>query len=171
MNRVCKKCGAEKELTNENFRPHGHSPGNRGTCRECERKNQKVRYDANPEKVCAASRKWVREHKEQHAATKRKWCKANPGKHNASRRKVNYGISNEQFLELFKQQEGKCAICGFVFPGIDTGNRVLSPHVDHDHVTGKIRGLLCSSCNTGLGRFKDSVARIQKAIWYLQKVG
>ena len=58
-----------------------------------------------------------------------------------------YGISKEEYLSLFQLQENKCAICGKI-GGLETGNYLV---VDHNHDTGKIRGLLCSTCNTAIG--------------------
>ncbi len=169
--KICKKCGVEKEETSENFRPHGHAKGFRGTCRECEAKTQRVRYSDNPEKHCEASRRWANEHKGQHNATKRKWRKNNLGKHNAIRRKSTYGITDAQYQEIWKLQEGKCGICGFAFPGQNTGDRVLSPHVDHCHKSGKVRGLLCNDCNRGLGAFKDKYEFLDAASYYLKILG
>lgn len=77
--------------------------------------------------------------------------------------KRNYGISLEQFLKLEKSQSGVCAICG----GPPVTRKRLS--VDHSHVTGKIRGLLCINCNSALGLFKESSANLQKALMYLER--
>lgn len=167
--RTCTKCGVEKEVTGEFFRPHGHSPGFRGACRECEARLQREDYVKNPEKCCAASRKWCRDNPEKHNATKRAWTKANKDKHNATRRKSVYGVSNETFLAMLEKQCGKCAVCGFVFPGINTGDRTVSPHVDHCHKTGAFRGILCSDCNSGIGRLKDDFFTVIKAASYLRK--
>jgi hypothetical protein len=57
-------------------------------------------------------------------------------------------------------QENRCGSCGDVF--------VKTPFVDHCHTTGKVRGLLCSHCSTGLGNFKDSIMRLLLAIRYLR---
>jgi hypothetical protein len=68
------------------------------------------------------------------------------------------------YAKLLAQQDGKCAICR----GATTGNNRCSRlDVDHDHVTGNVRGLLCNNCNQGLGRFKDDIMRLQSAIIYL----
>lgn len=169
MTRICKKCGVEKELNAENFRPHGWTPGFRHDCRECEKGIVAGYRTDNPEKVADATRKWRKNNREKSNATKRAWVRKNLDKHNATRRKSAYGISDVEFRSLFASQNGKCALCEFVFPGMQTGDRNASPHVDHCHTTGKIRGLLCNSCNTGLGRFKDSTDLLLKAVSYLQK--
>lgn len=68
-----------------------------------------------------------------------------------------YGIGQKEFDELLAAQGGVCGICGGAEP----------EHVDHDHVTGYIRGVLCFNCNGGLGHFRDDIARMNKAIAYL----
>ena len=73
----------------------------------------------------------------------------------------NYGIGLDSYERLLKMQDGKCAICGDIEDG-----RALA--VDHDHVTGKVRGLLCANCNNGLGRFKDDAERLKAAVRYLE---
>lgn len=167
--RTCKKCGAEKELNAENFRPHGWTPGFRHTCCECETKYQRTERAKNPERYAATTRKWNQNNRGKVNATKRKWYHENLDKHNATRRKSMYGLSDEGFKALFAAQNEKCAICAFVFPGMQTGDRTLSPHVDHCHTTGKIRGLLCHECNNLLARAKDSLGVLQSAIRYLLK--
>lgn len=62
------------------------------------------------------------------------------------------------------EQEGKCAICGTTDPGLRHSARLL---IDHDHQTGKVRGLLCNGCNTGLGAFKDAPEALLRAAAYL----
>lgn len=78
--------------------------------------------------------------------------------------KKNYGISLEDFTEMMKKQDGKCAICGI--NGDDLPKRLA---VDHCHKTGKIRGLLCSSCNQGLGKFKDQPELLKNGAKYVQE--
>lgn len=74
-----------------------------------------------------------------------------------------YGISIEQYNELFDKQQGCCAICGF-----HQSQLTVSLAVDHNHLTKKVRGLLCYNCNSGLGRFKDNIANLSNAIEYLK---
>lgn len=74
-------------------------------------------------------------------------------------RKSRYGITEEEFQSKRISQNNKCAICNKEF---------LKPCVDHDHVTGKFRGLLCQICNRGIGHFKDNVVLLAAAIVYLE---
>jgi recombination endonuclease VII len=73
--------------------------------------------------------------------------------------KRRYGISAARADELVFERGGKCAICGERSPD----------HVDHDHETGLVHGMLCLPCNTGLGHFNDDIAVLQKAIHYLNR--
>ena len=75
-------------------------------------------------------------------------------------RQRNYGLSEEAYQQLLKEQDDLCAIC----KGILT-----RPHVDHNHKTGNVRGILCSACNFGLGFFRDDFDYLQAAIHYLNK--
>ena len=78
--------------------------------------------------------------------------------------KRHYGMTVAGYADLLRLQDERCAICG---THASAFRRQL--HVDHDHETGQIRGLLCTHCNPGLGYFKDSQERLQKAIAYLDK--
>ena len=78
--------------------------------------------------------------------------------------KVKYGMTLQDWNDLYKKQDHKCAICGTDEP---KGNGLF--HVDHCHSTGNIRGLLCHHCNVALGSFKDSKKILKKAILYLEK--
>ena len=73
----------------------------------------------------------------------------------------SYGLTASEYNELLTSQNGLCACCGK-----DNGRRRLN--VDHDHKTGTVRGLLCTSCNVGIGALGDSLDGILKAAEYLQ---
>lgn len=73
-----------------------------------------------------------------------------------------YGMSLENYQSLLKEQGGVCAICG----GTNKNGHALS--VDHDHETGKVRGLLCRNCNYALGYIGDSVETAKNIIQYLE---
>jgi hypothetical protein len=83
-----------------------------------------------------------------------------------SRLRSWYGLSETSFNELLEKQQGVCAICKTA----DWGWRGV-PHVDHDHTTKKVRGLLCHYCNTALGGFRDSEVILKSALLYMSKAG
>jgi hypothetical protein len=76
----------------------------------------------------------------------------------------NYRIRLEDYQKLYEDQNGRCACCGQLESSF---KRNL--HVDHDHESGKVRGLLCTQCNPGLGYFKHSIDRLKLGIIYLEK--
>lgn len=104
-----------------------------------------------------------------HNSRVKSWMKDNPEKWDYYNRKTTlrkrYGISPELYEELLLKQEGRCAICGSNNPG----GRFKYFNVDHNHSTGKIRGLLCLYCNTGLGKFGDNTTFLRKAVEYLEE--
>jgi len=79
-----------------------------------------------------------------------------------SKRKRLYGVTPEQYDEMLRQQGHACAICN-----VDETQLLKALAVDHDHKTGKVRGLLCINCNVVLGSFKDDVAMLRSALQYL----
>lgn len=93
----------------------------------------------------------------------KKWREANPELFRRAIRKnqllKQYNLSLEEYDALRESQDGACAICGTVPP--------TNLHVDHDHATGKVRGLLCRSCNTALGMFQESAELLTKAATYI----
>jgi hypothetical protein len=78
-----------------------------------------------------------------------------------------YGITVEQYDQMFDNQAGLCAICEqpetMTYRGV-----VKQLCVDHDHVTGEVRGLLCAACNFAIGKFKDDPALLRAAAQYLE---
>jgi hypothetical protein len=96
--------------------------------------------------------KYFREHKEM-------WDKSRLRRN----LKSLYGLSIEQYDQLIKDQDGKCRIC---LRHVSNFRQRLN--VDHDHITGKIRGLLCGPCNAALGIFQDNVENLKRAIAYLE---
>lgn len=119
-------------------------------CKSCGSNKAKAYYDSNRELVLA--RKRGRPQVIDKAKKRQYW------------RKAAYGLTQEMFLDLLVKQEYKCAIC------LDSISDDRMTHVDHDHSTGQVRGLLCFYCNTGLGKFRDNPASLQRAIEYLEGV-
>lgn len=136
---TCSKCGVPK-ADSEFYQFKGKRHGNR--CRACKIESQGVYYWKDPEASRARNR----------GVDQR-----------PSKLKRTYGLTVGDFEELKKSQGGGCAICRTPFP--DTPN----PHVDHNHSTGKVRGLLCSQCNVGIGMFKDDPLRLNLAKEYLER--
>lgn len=91
------------------------------------------------------------------------WRRNNPGKRNISDRLRMYGLTDEAFMRLMEKQDNKCGICQTLF-----GNKVKM-HVDHDHKTGLVRGILCGHCNLGIGKFGDSPEHLRAAAAYLER--
>src|SRR5918992_2105889 len=83
-----------------------------------------------------------------------------------SRSLRKYGLTLLDYDEMVKTQDGRCRICGTTDSGI--AGEVWA--VDHDHVTNRVRALLCSACNAGLGLFGDGPARLRAAADYLETV-
>lgn len=86
----------------------------------------------------------------------------------ASRLQRELGISVEQFDKMYEKQKGTCAICNLPERTKFNGKpRRLS--IDHDHKTGKVRELLCSTCNAALGYVNDNPELLQKMVEYLRR--
>jgi hypothetical protein len=131
-----------------------------------------------PYKDKARQKEWDRTHRDKKNANKRKWYGSlSPEKKKAYNRrqmenakknqrcvhlKYEYNLSMDDFASLLQSQDNKCAICQDPFS--------KTPHVDHDHTTGKIRGLLCNNCNAGIGFLKDSPKLLRLAIEYLGRI-
>jgi len=79
-----------------------------------------------------------------------------------------YGIDLAEYEDMYTAQNGLCAICGIGIPKKDGKNGRGKFAIDHDHDTGKVRGILCAFCNFGIGNFKESVKTLESAILYLR---
>ena len=83
---------------------------------------------------------------------------------------VSHKITKEQYDAMIVAQNNCCAICKRPEKRIDTYTKqVARLCIDHNHITNKVRALLCSACNAGVGYFKENPVIINKAIAYLQK--
>lgn len=80
----------------------------------------------------------------------------------------NFDIGVAEYDQMLVNQDGACAIC-FKPETAEKHGRVLALSVDHNHETGRIRGLLCGQCNTGIGKFGDDIDLLMNAISYLRK--
>jgi hypothetical protein len=141
--KTCNKCMKSKPF--DDFHNHAKSKdGKSGRCKTCSAEYNKEWQLKNPAKARAS------------------WRKAEAkSRDNFRNRATRHGLTRDELDALYKASNGLCDICG------REPARWLN--VDHDHETGKVRGLLCLACNTGLGNFQDSVEWLQKAIEYLTK--
>lgn len=119
--------------------------------------------------MSSKDKSYYRRHREEICARSRAYRKAHPAWLRNSNLK-RYGITIAEYERLRRKQGGKCAICGRRERQRDY--RTKKRHrlaVDHDADTGKVRGLLCGGCNTGIGKFDHDRARLAEAIRYLRK--
>jgi hypothetical protein len=127
--------------------------------------NRAERYRANPEPARARTKRWQAANPERYQARQREYLES--GKKAIANRnshlKRKYGLTLEQYDAMLAAQGGVCAICHQPRPE----ERTL--HVDHDHATGAIRGLLCFTCNNALGDFRDSSDLFHAASEYLDR--
>ena len=92
-------------------------------------------------------------------------------KYASTRRKYHlkkcYGITIDEQEEMYRSQDGKCAICQRRFEDITIGKNTL--HVDHDHITGEVRQLLCGPCNCAIGNLNEDILIVYRVLEYLKK--
>ncbi len=137
--------------------------GNADKVREKRRLMAQAYRRKYPERVSAQWSKWKDKNKDRANAAQRQWHLDNYEK---IRNKIlikRYGIDIWRYREMMTEQDGKCAVCN----GPPTRDRDLD--VDHCHATGKVRGLLCSPCNTALGILEDNPDRIRKLAAYAER--
>ena len=118
-------------------------------CKACAKEQQRRSYKKNKVKIYARLKAWYKKNPMKRSAYERN-----------SRLKYDYGITSEDFEKMRQAQNGVCAICHCVPEG--------NLSVDHDHKTGKIRGLLCMNCNAGLGNLRDNLILVLNAAEYLK---
>lgn len=138
--------------------------GHANLCKEHRAKQQKAGKAIPPERKREANRKYSRSKKYVTTAAR-------------GRLRRVYGLSAGGYNEMFASQNGCCGICGDPMVSVfDTerarpqrrgGNNAVA-HVDHCHTTGVVRGLLCSRCNVGLGKFRDDEEFLLTAVRYLR---
>ncbi len=140
---VCNKCNLDKP-TEDFIKNKAKKLGHISWCRSC-----------NKEYWSA----WRKRSKEQTLKYQSAYYLKNPSKRRAYRLNKNYKMSIFDYAKMAEDQDHKCLIC--------KENKKL--HVDHNHETGKVRGLLCTGCNTGLGSFQENIKSLRAAVDYLSK--
>lgn len=128
-----------------------------GLCATCYRREYRKN---NP----AKTKKWwkISNRRRKGSGYAKKYYSQNKEKFRGLHLKYHFGISSEQYTEMFKKQNGACAICGKF-------SIELNLQIDHDHETGRIRELLCGKCNRALGLLHDDINIFSSAIKYIER--
>ena len=140
--KICNKCKQEKVLSSFS-KSSANKDGLTTRCKECDNIAKKAWSKNNPEKAYSSMRQ--------------------------NNLKTKYKVDLDWYEKQFKKQDFKCAICETKENIVVGSKNALNFAVDHDHETGKVRGLLCNQCNRALGMFKDNLDVLKKAISYLKK--
>jgi hypothetical protein len=155
--KACSKCGQSKHQS-VFYR-------NRPDCITCNRRRQ-ARYRSRPEvrrRAVERAREWQRRNRERYLENQRAYKEKNrariQGENRERHLRQTYGLTPEQYDAMNSAQNGLCAIC--------SRSEIGGLHIDHDHRTGSVRGLLCGRCNKAIGLFDDDPYRIQAAGIYL----
>lgn len=136
-----------------------------------------ARTDEQRRKAAEYQRQWNKDNPKKLAAIQKKYRDKNREKVRARRltpeqkerkktyrtkaRCKKYGLTTDQYEQILEDQANVCAVC--------TKSFGKTPHIDHDHETGAVRGILCHHCNTALGLLKDSPELLLRAVMYLRR--
>jgi hypothetical protein len=151
----CRKCGEVKALIEFN------KPPNMSYCKSCRGGYVKDWEERNKEKVRIYRVEWHRNNR-----------KKNPEYYDRierAKRLKKHGLKLEWWDRTFEDQKGVCAICGKEETAKHQKGRIVTLSVDHNHVTGQVRGLLCRLCNTALHPIDADVEWAARAVAYISK--
>lgn len=112
----------------------------------------------NHDRLKRKARDYRKEHRLRLLILNKKWRDSRKNKSENARLRYIYGIGLADLSTMKKTQKGLCAVCGLKKPLV----------IDHDHESGKVRGLCCRNCNSGMGLLKDSISMLKRAIKYLE---
>jgi len=154
--KTCTKCHKELPATNEYF--HADKYRKDGFVCRC-----KVCHNRYGKEYRTKHAKQIREYRTKHAERIRESRRKHTDTARIYRLKHNYNISLNDYDYMSIRQNNVCAIC----KGTNKNGKRLC--VDHDHTTGKVRGLLCSRCNAGIGNFRENATVLCSANEYLEK--
>jgi len=155
----CTGCQAESEV-----RAHNLLTGRSNSCRKCIRAASTFCTIHSMEKIkCGAELRCPTCRREYLDRTRGR----NTRKKKEHRLRSGYGVNVAHVWVMYAAQEGRCATCGTDKPG----GRWKTLHIDHDHTTGEMRGLLCNDCNMAIGMAKDSPERLEAMAAYLRERG
>lgn len=146
MLKTCTKCKSCKPVAD--FGKHRKAKdGLSWVCKECNNANSRKWAEANKDRV-----KRYRQDNMSKLVEQNKW----------RRYERDFGLTKEVYAAMLEAQNSACALC--------LGSFGRFPHVDHCHASGKVRGLLCSNCNTALGLVRDRIEVLERMIGYLKRI-
>lgn len=164
---TCRLCATEKP--DVEFHVRRDTGRHRTDCIKC-RANARDRWTAeHPEVRKRAQKFYYKRNKKAQSARARAWAVANPQKVHATHLKRTFGISSADYAAMLGKQHDCCAACGKPESVIDTrSGKIRRLHVDHDHRTGQVRGLICTRCNMATGFLQDDPIRADAIAAYLR---
>ena len=171
MTKRCSHCKTDLDIS-AFYRSRQNQDGLSSWCKKCSSKMAHSYRVKDPAHTKERERRWRVKNVEKCRASSRKYSSQN---HIRARRQERFrfdaktlgldtGYVRQFYDETLKAQHGCCAICGRHADTLDC--RLV---LDHNHTTGKLRGLLCRSCNVGIGNLRDSADLCEKAMDYLSK--
>ena len=163
----CTQCNIEKAISE--FHKHkNRKDGFCECCKECSLKKHKLYYIKNKDELVIKVKKYYQNHKKEKKEYDKIYQIKNEAKRSEQKKwyhlKKTYKITERQYNDMFNKQSGYCAICGTHQSKL---NHTL--HIDHNHKTKKIRGLLCYKCNHALGLINESPKLCDKLKQYIIK--
>ena len=169
---TCKECS--KKYTKEYSKNHqdkiiNYQRNYREKNKELINKQQKQYYEENKKELRAYRAKYRIEHKEEIKEQQIQYRLKYPERIKNHDLRSNHGIMLEEYNRMLELQNNVCAICGEPETSKEVNRKVKSLAVDHNHKTGKIRGLLCGKCNKAIGLLQDNTELLQSAINYLNR--
>ncbi len=171
-NKICANCKRDLPVSEFNHNKN-LKDGFQSLCKECIKIYQKEYYSNNKdayEKSLINKRNYYKNNKIRLDPIKKVYRDNNKDKRRDCDLRNKFGITLEDYNEMFKLQDGRCYICKEQEVAISNMNHSIKAlAVDHDHKTGEVRGLLCQRCNNVLGKVHDSVFILENMIIYLNK--
>jgi hypothetical protein len=189
--KICSQCNIKKPLSEFN-KKNRNKDRLRSSCRDCDNKykqehqeqinlykllhKEEIRkykveyYQKHKKLISIRDKKYRKKNKEKISHNLKKYNAENTDKIRNTKLQKIFGITLIDYNQMLEEQNYLCVICGNKETVTDKRtNKIRKLSVDHDHQTGRVRGLLCGNCNNLLGRCKDNIKILQSAINYLQR--
>lgn len=172
----CTQCGEVRELSLFNKNKRVKRDGKTAKCKSCISANFKKNYREDPEKYLSRAENYKNNNLEKHKERSKKYYHRTKEKDKLRKQdprvkaqikdrnlRKTYGITLEDYNGMFIKQEGRCFCCV-----VHQVELTKSLFVDHNHSTGKVRGLLCHSCNAAIGLVGEDIEVLKNIIGYLE---